>query len=346
MEFKRIQFIAFFGLLIALCIGFVYMIWAYIYGLVWAVIIAAISMPMYNFIEKRIKRPSISAGLSVIGVILVVILPLLGVGALVVQEALEVEARVAEGNTVEDVQEFIQGISEQPFIAPVLENIDIEAKIAEFAQELPSLTVGWITAGFQSALAFTVNALIMLYVLYYLYQSGPDWLRRLTHLLPLGDENEEILFKKFTSTAKATLKGTILLGGIQGTLGGIFFWIVGIPSAIFWTLVMIVLSIIPAVGSFLVWFPAAVYLLVTGQYWQSLVLFIGGGIISLLDNLLRPPLVGKEIEMHSVVILLSTLGGLGVLGISGVVLGPMIAAFLMAVISMYEHRYKKQLDTD
>ncbi len=164
-------------------------------------------------------------------------------------------------------------------------------------------------------------------------------------LLPFGDKNEKALFDKFVSTSKATLKGTVLLGGLQGTLGGILFFLIGIPSAAFWGLIMIVLSIIPAVGSFIVWFPVAIYLFATGQLWQGIVLTIGGILIGILDNLLRPPLVGKDIEMHPILILFSTIGGLGLFGISGVVIGPIFAAFFLGVLDMYEKKYKKQLNS-
>lgn len=141
------------------------------------------------------------------------------------------------------------------------------------------------------------------------------------------------------------MKGTFIIGIVQGTLGGLLFWAVGIKGAVIWGSLMTVLSIIPAVGSFLVWFPAGVILLFTGHIWQGVVvLVVGTAIISLVDNLLRPPLVGKDTEMPDVLVLLSTLGGLSLFGISGFIIGPIIAAFFLSMWNMFEEEHRKELN--
>ncbi|MFH1426094.1 MAG: AI-2E family transporter [Candidatus Kerfeldbacteria bacterium] len=345
MEFKKIQSIAFFALLIGVSIVFLQMIWPYVFALFWAAVIAVIFHPVYKRLLKRLKNESIAASLMVIIVILIVVLPLAGVLTLVIQQAIQIYDRVSEPDTIASIISSAEAIIHAPFVQRITGEVDFVQQLRDASSTIASSAIQWLQAGTRSTLQVIVNILIMIYSLYFFFKDGESWLKRIMHLLPFGDENETVLYKKFVSTSKATLKGTILLGGIQGTLGGLLFLAVGIEAAAFWGLVMIVLSIIPAVGSFLVWFPAAVIMLATGNIWQGVALLIGGVIIGTVDNLLRPSLVGKDIQMHPIWILFSTIGGIVMFGISGVVIGPMIAAFFLGVLNMYEMRYKKNLDS-
>ena len=162
----------------------------------------------------------------------------------------------------------------------------------------------------------------------------------------IGDTYEKKLFDRFTSTTRATLKSTFIVGSIQGILGGLLFWVTGIPGALVWGVVMTALSVIPAIGSFLVWLPAGIIMMAMGNIAQGLTIIIFGSfVIGTIDNILRPPLIGKDIQMHPILILFSTIGGLGLFGVTGVVIGPIIAAFFLGLLDMYELRYKKQLDS-
>lgn len=345
IEFKKIQNIAFFALLIGVAYLFMDMIYPYIFALFWAAVIASIFHPVYRWIRKNVHNEEVSAAVSVVLVVLIVLIPMSGVFAIVANQALQTFNALNNPETIESAQQWVEGLTELPYVAEYIGDIDIAERLKSISATLASMGVGWLKVGAGSTLAAIVNLFIMLYSLYYFFKDGEEWLRRLMHLLPFGDDNEKVLYEKFVSTGKATLKGTILLGTIQGTIGGVFFFIVGIPSAALWGLLMVVLSIIPAVGAFIIWFPAFIYLLATGQFWQAIVLLAGGTLLSVVDNLLRPPLVGKDIQMHPMSILLSTIGGLAVFGISGVVVGPMITAFFFSLLHMYETKYKKQLDS-
>ena len=187
----------------------------------------------------------------------------------------------------------------------------------------------------------------MIYTLYYFFKDGGRILKRLRHISPLGDDYEVLLFDRFTSTARATLKGSFIIGGIQGILGGILFTITGIQGALIWGVIMAIFSMIPSVGSFLVWLPDGLIMLLTGHLWQGLtILLVGGLVISLVDNVLRPPMVGKDIQMHPLLILFSTLGGISVFGISCVIIGPVISSLFMAVISIYDYYYQPELENN
>ena len=154
--------------------------------------------------------------------------------------------------------------------------------------------------------------------------------------LPFGDHREERLFHKFAGVMRATVKGSLLVAMAQGALGGIMFWILDIRAAVFWGVVMTVLSLIPVVGSALVWLPTALYLIATGQYWQgALLMAYGGCVIGLADNILRPVLVGRDTKLPDFLVLLSTLGGFIMFGMDGFVSGPMLAVFFVTVWQIF-----------
>jgi predicted PurR-regulated permease PerM len=177
---------------------------------------------------------------------------------------------------------------------------------------------------------------LMLYILFFFLRDGPDLVRALVRAVPLGDRRQSRLLSKFVAVSRATIKGTLVVGIVQGTLGGLVFWAVGIPAPVVWGAVMTVFALVPAVGVGLVWGPAAVIMLALGEIVRGIVvLLVGIFVIGLIDNVLRPILVGRDTEMPDYLVLLATLGGLSTLGISGFVIGPVIAAFFLAVWEMF-----------
>jgi predicted PurR-regulated permease PerM len=184
----------------------------------------------------------------------------------------------------------------------------------------------------QNTFAFVVSFFVMLYVLFFLLRDGGALLVRIRDALPLEEPVKLELAGKFTTVIRATVKGNVVVAIAQGALGGLIFFLLGINAALLWAVVMSFLSLLPAVGSALVWFPAAIYLLATGSTWQGIVLVAYGVlVIGLVDNVLRPILVGKDTKLPDYVVLVSTLGGMAVFGLSGFVIGPVIAAMFIAV---------------
>jgi predicted PurR-regulated permease PerM len=342
-EFRRIQTIAFFAVLIAVGVLFYRVIAPYVMPIFWAAVIASLFHPLYTRLFDWTKKASFSAALTVGVVIVVVILPLAGVIGLVVDQAISTYNYVTDPATVSMAQSQIDEITAQPLIQQYAEQLDLRDRLQSGASALAGAGVGWLTAGSRSTLQWILSVFIMLYSLFYFLKDGPQWLKRFMMLLPFGDDNEAVIYKKFASTARATLKGTFLIGVVQGILGGVFLWIVGVPSSAFWGLIMILLSIIPAVGPALILIPVTIFFAVTMIWWKVGVMVVALLVIGLIDNVLRPPLVGKDLQMHPVLILFATIGGIGMFGISGVVIGPMIAAFLFALLQMYEVKYKKEL---
>ena len=159
---------------------------------------------------------------------------------------------------------------------------------------------------------------------------------RLKAAIPLHPDHQRTLSSRFTGVIRATVKGTLVVAVVQGALGGLIFWLLGIHAPVLWAALMALLSLLPAVGTALVWLPVAIYLVATGATWQGLVLIAYGVlVIGLVDNVLRPILVGKDTKMPDYVVLISTLGGIAVFGVNGFVIGPVIAALFMAVWSMF-----------
>jgi predicted PurR-regulated permease PerM len=176
----------------------------------------------------------------------------------------------------------------------------------------------------------------MLYLLFFLLRDSDSLLRQLRAAIPLRPDRLVALAEKFTVVIRATVKGNIVVAIVQGALGGLIFWLLGIHGPVMWAVVMAVLSLLPAVGAALVWLPVAVYLLATGSVWQGLGLIAFGVlVIGLVDNVLRPLLVGKDTRMPDYVVLISTLGGIAIFGVNGFVIGPVIAAMFIAVWGIF-----------
>jgi predicted PurR-regulated permease PerM len=183
----------------------------------------------------------------------------------------------------------------------------------------------------QNTLDFSVNFLVMLYLLFFLLLDGDKLMRRIQRAVPLDPKVQQRLYRNFTSVVRSTVKGNVVVAAIQGALGGIALMVLGIPGALLWGVIMALLSLLPAVGAALVWGPISIYLLASGKVAQGLGLIAWGTVvIGLVDNLLRPMLVGKETRMPDYVVLISTIGGMSLFGISGFVIGPVIAALFIA----------------
>jgi predicted PurR-regulated permease PerM len=177
-----------------------------------------------------------------------------------------------------------------------------------------------------------VDLCIVLYLLFFLLRDGDNLAARIRTAIPLQLDQQRELFRRFTTVIRATVKGNVVVAVVQGALGGLIFWFLGVHAPVLWAVVMAFLSLLPAVGCALVWLPVAIYFLVTGATWQGIVLIAYGVlVIGLVDNILRPILVGKDTRMPDYVVLISTLGGMAIFGLNGFVIGPVIAALFMAV---------------
>ena len=219
-------------------------------------------------------------------------------------------------------------------------NLDKSVLIEKAAEVLRSVTnyiFVNLTTLTQNTLGLLVQFAIMFYALFFFVRDGEKFLRTAMRILPLGMGRERLLYNRFVTTARSTLKVTLIIGGIQGILGGIIFLITDIEGAVIWGLLMIIMAVVPVVGCSIIWGPAGILMLLSGQIWEGMMILASGVlVISMVDNLLRPILIGKDVEMHPLLIFLSSLGGIVLFGFSGFVIGPIIASMLLAIWTMYE----------
>lgn len=345
MKLKTVQNGIFVLLLVLVTLAFFGLVRGFLMPLFWAAVLAVLSRRPYRWLRVKLKgRASLAALLTVLGVVLVVLLPLGLLGTAVVNEALGLYARVASGEV--DVQQPLAEAERMlPQLTELLERVGVDlerlqASLAGTAGTLgQAVAEGALRVG-QNALTFAVLFFVMLYVLFFFVRDGEAIVDGLIRSVPLGGRREQRLLGKFVEVTRATVKGTLVVGLVQGALGGVLFAIVGIGAAVFWGVVMAVLSLLPAVGTALVWLPTALYLLATGAVWQGVLLLVGGAVlIGLADNVLRPLLVGRDTRLPDWVILISTLGGIAVLGLTGVVVGPVVAALFLAVWQMFREEF-------
>lgn len=219
-------------------------------------------------------------------------------------------------------------------------------KSSEVIEGTGAFVLATLSSTTRATAVFLFYAVVLLYTMFYFLIDGPVLLTTVMGYLPLADSDKAHVLERFVSVTRATLKGTLLIGAAQGTLGGLAFWAVGLDGAIFWGTIMTVLSVVPGIGAALVWVPAVVVLLATGQIWQAVALGLFCAlVVGTVDNILRPKLVGHDTQMHELLIFFSTLGGLVVFGGMGFILGPILAALFVAVWEMFGASFRSELSS-
>ncbi len=331
----------FIGLLVVVSIGLCVLLWGFWEPIFWAAVLGILFRPVETRLAARLQgRATLAAVLTLILIFCTVLVPAIFLASAVAVEAAGVYERIESGEldygaAVRWFQGLLPQVSEWTARFGVDLN-ELRQKLSAAANTGTQFIASLALSAGQNAATFVVMFFLMLYLLFFVLRDGGQILQRLHHAIPLPDEQERRLFDKFSEVARATVKGTLLVGLVQGFLGGIIFLILGIQGAVFWGLVMVILSVIPAVGTGLVWGPAAIFLVIDGNWIKGLILVSYGVlVIGLVDNLLRPILVGRDTKMPDYLILLSTLGGLSLVGITGFVLGPVIAALFLAAWRMY-----------
>lgn len=345
VHFTKIRSTFFFALVLLLTAAFAYLLHPFFYPLFWAAVLAVMFFPFYKWLNRHLKFPRVSAMLTVIFVTVLVFVPLLLLGLLIVEQTVSLYAQVSPQPIISNVTDFTKWLA-QTRIGSLIRAA--EPQWIEYFTHASKTIGGWLIANIteitQNSLRFLLLTFITLYCLYYFLKDGLRMIHRLTYLSPLGDEYEYILLDRFTSTARATLKSTIMIGAIQGFIGSILFSVTNVSGAIIWGVIMAIAAIFPAVGAWIVWLPLGLLSLFMGKTWEGItIIAVGAFLISLIDNVLRPWLVGKDIAMHPLLVFISTLGGIVIFGISGFVIGPIITALFLSMMSMYDYYYEKEL---
>lgn len=341
----RVQQIFFGVLLVVVTAAFLWLIRGFLQPIFWAVALGILVYPAHARLHVLVPgRPWLAALASMLLVVLIVVLPLLVVIGAVTSEAAAVYARLNEGD-IDLAGMYVAAQERLPQLLGLLESLGIEperlqAQLSGSAVQASRFAAQQALSLGQNTLRITVFFFLMLYLLFFFLRDGVRLLDGLVRALPLGDARERHLLERFAEVSRATIKGTLVVGVVQGAIGGITFGLLGISAPVTWGVIMALLSILPAIGPALVWVPAAIVLIVNGQYIGAGVLIVVGVfVIGLVDNLLRPILVGRDTRMPDYLILLSTLGGLAAFGLAGIVIGPIIAAFFLSVWQMAEEEY-------
>lgn len=332
-------------LLAAVTLLFGWVLLPFASAVLWAIVTAIIFYPLRLRLARRLgeRRNLLAATVLLISTVSV-ILPLLGVVVALAQEGAAFYDKVQSGEI--DLAGYFE---RNGIVPPIMQNalqhlgVDfgemrdlIKNTILQTSRFLASHALG---LG-QNMAQFLISFTLMLYLTFFFLRDGDKLLNLLVRALPLGDERERLLLRKMSEIVGATIRGNLIVATIQGTLGGLIFWILGVPSPALWGVAMILLSLLPAVGAALVWAPVAAYFILTGMILQGVVLIaFGAGVIGLVDNVLRPILVGRETKMPDYLVLVSTLGGLSIFGLSGFVVGPLIAALFMSVWQIFVHDF-------
>ena len=342
---ERLERRSFIFTLLLVTIAFGFLLKPFFTAIFWACAVALIFHPLYRYLLHRFPAwPNLTALATLLLCIVVVVIPVLAVASSFVSEVANLYQKVQSGEInlgakVEQVRAAFPGI-----------NAALERVGLDFDGLKERLLGGLMTAGSliaknalalgQNTLNFFVNLGLMLYLTFFLIRDGNSLVALLIRALPLGDEREKLLLAKFAEVTRATIKGNLVVAVTQGTLGGIIFWILGLPAPLLWGVVMTVLSLLPAVGAAIIWFPAGLYLYATGDTVKATVLMIYGvAVISLVDNILRPILVGRDTKLPDYIVLFSTVGGLLMFGISGFAIGPLLAALFMAFWEIFMREF-------
>ncbi|MGQ0522369.1 MAG: AI-2E family transporter [Betaproteobacteria bacterium] len=329
---------AFLLLLVVVTVAFAWILWPFYGAVFWAAILAILFAPLYRQLAEKLRqRCSLAAFATVLVIFLLVILPSALIAGMLLQEGFHVYEKVRSGEW--SLGDYFSRVYEAlpAWITTLLDRFQLttlgevqERLSAGFAKGAQFLASQALNIG-QNTLDFVVSFFIMLYLLFFLLRDGGSLSHRIRAAVPLRDDLQQNLYGKFADVVRATIKGTIVVAIVQGALGGLMFWFLGIQAPVLWGVVMAFLSLLPAVGTALVWAPAAIYLLATGAVWQGALLAAYGVlVIGLVDNVLRPVLIGKDTKMPDYIVLLSTLGGMAIFGLNGFVIGPLIAAMFIA----------------
>lgn len=303
-------------------------------SMAWALALAIIAHPLHAQIASRVQREGLAAAISVALITFVIVGPTLLVTQQLAQQA-------AQGlQQAQKMPTSMQALAKRhPRLAPavkwVQQRMDVPAEAQQLAKNVASRVPGFVSGSFWIA----AQLLITLFVLFFFLRDRRSAVGYVRSLMPLSNSETNEMFGRIADTIYATVYGTVVVALVQGTLGGLMFWWLGLPLPLLWGAVMALLAIVPVLGAFVVWVPAAIFLALSGNWVKALILAAWGGIvISMVDNLLYPILVGKRLRMHTLPVFLAIVGGLHAFGAAGLILGPVVLAVTDGLFDIWRRR--------
>ncbi|VVP47907.1 Putative transport protein YdiK [Pseudomonas fluorescens] len=319
-------------------IAFIWILLPFYGAVFWAVILGIVFAPLQHRLQLKFGWQRNLTSLCTLSICLVIaILPVIIVSTLLVQEGATIYKNIESGEL--DIGKYLAQFKHSlpPYFQNLLDRFGmgelngLRDKIVKSAMQGGEVLASHAFSFGQGTFEFIISFFIMLYLLFFFLRDGSELARKIRTAVPLEGSQKRRLQLKFNRVVRATIKGNLLVAITQGALGGAIFWFLDIPSALLWAVLMGFLSLLPAVGAGIVWAPVALFFLLSGAIWQGTVLALFGiFVIGLVDNVLRPIMVGKDTKMPDYMILISTLGGLAIFGLNGFVIGPLIAALFMS----------------
>jgi len=348
MKLEKLNTGYFFSLLFLTALFVLVIFWPFLTAVLVAAILAVLFQSPYQWLVKKTRgRQGLSATIILCMVMLIVVLPFIGIAGLITAEVKGMYDQFSLNEQqiemyVIDAQNFLASVPLIDLANP--EELLQKKEVTESLKNTGTFVLDMLQAVYRGVSSFIFWVFVMLFSLFYFLIDGKAFMTKIMDLSPLKNRQEEMLIEKFTSISRAMIKGTFIIGVIQGTLGGLMFWATGVSSPVTWGVIMIILSIIPVIGSGLVWFPVGIAMLFLGNILGGLVILLFGfGVISVIDNILRPKLVGKDTQIHPLLIFFATLGGIMIFGLVGFLIGPIVVTLFLALMDIYEMEFAKEL---
>ena len=337
-QYTNTQKFIFIALLVIATIAFGVLLWPLVFPLFWAVVFGVLFRPVYERIRTYTRgRATLATLLTLVFMLIVMFVPLILMVHLVANEAVTLYYHFSGTGGLEGFDLTGELTSALTWVQSFgIDTAALETRLASLGQTASAVVANSFLSVGSATVSAVFQFMLMLYLLFFVLRDGRTIGAKIKEAFPLPDEDEQMLFNRFAVMTRAIFKGTLVVALIQGVIGGVLFAVAGISSPALWAMIMAVLALIPAVGPALVWVPAGVLLLLAGHVWQGvLVLAVGALVISLIDNILRPLLVGGDTGMPDVFVLVSVLGGLALFGIAGLIIGPAITALFLALWEMH-----------
>lgn len=326
--------------LAAVTVGGIYLcallVWPFLAPIAWALALAVLFAPLHRLLLKYLKRPNLAAAIAVLSIGIIVIIPVTFVGERLISEAAKGAATVEQSLRSGS---WRAPIDASPRLAPIAQWIQERIDLTDAAGTLTSWITSTSTAVVRGSFTQVVSILLTFYLLFFFLRDRGAILDTLQSYSPLSDAEMKRLFSRVEDTLTATLYGTVAVAAVQGTLGGLMFWLLGLPSPLMWGVVMGLLSIVPVLGAFIIWVPAAIYLALEGN-WQNAAILVAWGaiVISNVDNVLYPLLVGSRLQLHNVAAFIAVVGGIVAFGLSGIILGPLAVTLTLSLLEIWRAR--------
>ena len=316
------------------------MVQPFISTLLWSIVLSIIAMPIHKRLRRWGRSPTVAALITLLFIIVVVVIPMFFLAKAMVTEA---------GNAIPSIH---QGLSDMlkpdspaqtwlghyPSLKRVVQEFADPANLTERLKTVGVTLSGRAFGLVGNVLLALVQVGLVLFTTFYMLRDTEGLARGAKGLLPLSSEQTDGILTAIMGIISASLKGTVMIAAIQGTLGGLTFWALGLSSPLLWGVFMFITSMLPVVGSSIIWGPTAAYLALMGHYPKAIILVaLGAGVISSIDTVLRPILVGKRTRMHELVVFFSVLGGLQVFGVLGIIMGPVVVALTMGFLLIFNH---------